>query len=269
VEDIEDWFKRYEEFLFKRRSERSEKLSKLREAIEDLKKKKGAKKFVLAIDDLDRLTPERAFKLLEVLYLYFDIPGSIILMAINDSAVNYYVRKNICFLPEEMAQAGYPVQEEFLDKLFPLSVDLQLSRLNDFHLKDFFSDLPDAGEIREELIKLARNIEGLTHRQWILSLNLYEVGFNPESDWDSSSKTLTVRGKKRFFISILRVISPQVKHAYRVYGDIIFEDKDMLKELKATLDSKGLAFGISSNGRKALGIIEELEKLKGEREKKL
>jgi len=257
--DIEEWFERYENFLLKKRSERSEKLRRLRKAIEDLKRKRRAKKFVLAVDDLDRLTPERAFRLLEVLYLYFDIPGSIILMAINDSAINYYVRKNVCFTPEEMIQAGYPAQEEFLDKLFPLSVDLQLSGLSKFHLEDFFVGLPDEEEIRREIVRLARRIGRLTHRQWILSLNLYEVGFDFESDWDSASKVLTPRGKKRFFISILRVISPQVKHAFRVHGDMVFES--MLGELEKELKGGGSAGRIGSNGKKALDIIEELKRL--------
>ncbi len=165
VESIEDWFKRFESFLYKKKSKRTQKLELLRKAIEDLKKKKKCNKFVLAVDDLDRLIPERAFRLLEALYLYFDIPGSIVIMAVNDTILNEYVRKHYGVKDR--------FQEDFLDKLFHFGIELQLSPLTKVHLKDFFGgekfkeleNVRNGGEkfkICEELLELPKGVR-LTH----------------------------------------------------------------------------------------------------------
>jgi predicted KAP-like P-loop ATPase len=110
---IESWFKKFEDFLYRKKSERNKKLELLKKTIEELRERKDCDKFILAVDDLDRLVPERAFRLLEILYLYFDIPGSIIIMAVNDTVLNAYVEKHYGI---KDSFGNFHFQEEFLDQ---------------------------------------------------------------------------------------------------------------------------------------------------------
>jgi len=246
AESIEKWFGRFEEFLYKRKSERNRKLELLKKTINELKEKKGCKKFILAVDDLDRLLPERAFRLLENLYLYFDIPGSIIIMAVNDTVLNAYVKKHYGM---EDSFGNFHFQEEFLDKLFHYSIELQLSHLNDLHLEGFFEDNGFRDRICEELQELSKDIGSLTHRQWIRTLNLYEAEFNVGRDFDNGK--LSPAGKEKFLSCVLRTVFPEIRLAFRRYGDLALQG-DNAERLKEELTRN---YGNSECGQQAIRVL--------------
>jgi len=250
---IEKWFERFEDFLYKKKSERNKKLELLKKTIEELKERKGCNKFILAVDDLDRLVPERAFKLLETLYLYFDIPGSIIIMAVNDTVLNAYVKKHYGI---EDSLGNFHFQEEFLDKLFHYSIELQLSHLNDLHLEGFFKEESYRDKICTDLQEFSKDIGKLTHRQWIRTLNLYESEFSSSRDLENGM--LSRAGKESFLACALRTVFPEVRLAFRRHGDLALQGENMGK-LKEELERK---YGNKESGQQAIKILNSIEKLR-------
>ena len=120
--------------------------------------------FVLIIDDLDRLLPTKAFRLIEALRFYFDIDNTLIIMGVNDEILNCYVREK------------YGLQgingEKFIEKVFCWNYEIPYAPLNDLHLRSMREIL------NEEEINAIRNVLGkidnLTHRKWIKLINRIE-----------------------------------------------------------------------------------------------
>ena len=122
--------------------------------------------FVLIIDDLDRLVPEEAFKLLEALRFYFNIERTLILMGINDRVLNSYVTK-VYGLDEANG-------EKFLEKVFCWTYEMPFAPLNKLHLRSLKNHLDC------KLIKLIQEfcshaLEHLPHRKWVWLLNRLEA----------------------------------------------------------------------------------------------
>jgi len=120
--------------------------------------------FVLIIDDLDRLIPAKAFRLIEALRFYFDIDNTLIIMGVNDEILNRYVREK------------YGLQgingEKFIEKVFCWNYEIPYAPLSDLHLRSMREIL------NEEEINAIRNVLGkidnLTHRKWIKLINRIE-----------------------------------------------------------------------------------------------
>lgn len=125
--------------------------------------------FVLIVDDLDRLIPEEAFRLLEALRFYFHLPRLLILMGINDRILNNYV--------EKVYGLGREHQENFMEKIFTWKYELSLGELNSLHLRSIEQVLD-----REDLNNLkdfGREVIGrLSHRKWVRFLNRLEKGLH-------------------------------------------------------------------------------------------
>jgi len=120
--------------------------------------------FVLIIDDLDRLLPAKAFRLIEALRFYFDIDNTLIIMGVNDEILNRYVR-------EKYGLQGIN-SEKFIEKVFCWNYEIPYAPLNDLHLRSMREIL------NEEEINAIRNVLGkidnLTHRKWIKLINRIE-----------------------------------------------------------------------------------------------
>jgi len=120
--------------------------------------------FVLIIDDLDRLLPTKAFRLIEALRFYFDIDNTLIIMGVNDEILNRYVR-------EKYGLQGIN-SEKFIEKVFCWNYEIPYAPLNDLHLRSMREIL------NEEEINAIRNVLGkidnLTHRKWIKLINRIE-----------------------------------------------------------------------------------------------
>ena len=107
----------------KARKEQMESVSKLQENFANLVKKTG-KRLVIFIDDLDRLNPEVAVELLEIIKLFVNVENSIFVLAIDYEVVVTGVRKKY----------GENLSEEkcrnFFDKIIQLPFKMPVERYN-------------------------------------------------------------------------------------------------------------------------------------------
>lgn len=107
----------------KAKKDQMESVSKLQEDFAELVKKTG-KRLVIFIDDLDRLNPEVAVKLLEIIKLFVNVENSIFVLAIDYEVVVKGVRKKY----------GENLSEEkcrnFFDKIIQLPFKMPVERYN-------------------------------------------------------------------------------------------------------------------------------------------
>ena len=107
----------------KAKKDQMESVSKLQEDFAELVKKTG-KRLVIFIDDLDRLNPEVAVELLEIIKLFVNVENSIFLLAIDYEVVVKGVRKKY----------GENLSEEkcrnFFDKIIQLPFKMPVERYN-------------------------------------------------------------------------------------------------------------------------------------------
>lgn len=107
----------------KAKKDQMESVSKLQENFAELVKKTG-KRLVIFIDDLDRLNPEVAVELLEIIKLFVNVENSIFVLAIDYEVVVKGVRKKY----------GENLSEEkcrnFFDKIIQLPFKMPVERYN-------------------------------------------------------------------------------------------------------------------------------------------
>lgn len=107
----------------KAKKDQMESVSKLQEDFAELAKKTG-KRLVIFIDDLDRLNPEVAVELLEIIKLFVNVENSIFVLAIDYEVVVKGVRKKY----------GENLSEEkcrnFFDKIIQLPFKMPVERYN-------------------------------------------------------------------------------------------------------------------------------------------
>ncbi|NPA94378.1 MAG: hypothetical protein GXO58_02995 [Thermodesulfobacteria bacterium] len=184
------------------------------------------KPFVLLVDDLDRLVPERAYNLLERLRFYFRGPNVIIIMAINDEVINRFVHKH--YEMDHLAQ----MSEAFLDKIFHYRFEIPYSFLTGLHLRSINEHLAlkDNHKIRDEFEAFLHSLElRLSHRKWINVINRIEghldQGVNVEA-----LKTLSL-------IALLKEIFQDFNHFYRRHEEALIDhDSPAFKELSKKIE---------------------------------
>lgn len=133
-----------------------------------LPKPNDKKLFVLIIDDLDRLLPNEAFKIIETLRFYFDIDDLLIIMGINDEILNEYILK----LYEVKDKRG---GERFLEKIFHWNYEFSYAELNNLHLRSLVEVIKDIEDI-ERIKSIFLSLDPLPHRKWIKIINRIENG---------------------------------------------------------------------------------------------
>ena len=127
------------------------------------------KLFVLIIDDLDRLLPQNAFKIIETLRFYFDIDDVLIIMGINDAILNKYVCQ---YYQGDTQDNDLRKGENFLEKIFHWNYEIGYSSHNELHLRSIKKML-EPKEI--SLLKdILQDIDHLTHRKWVKLVNRIE-----------------------------------------------------------------------------------------------
>ena len=180
-------------------------------------------------------------------------------MAVNDTVLNAYVEKHYGI---KDSLGNFHFQEEFLDKLFHYSIELQLSHLNEFHLDGFFERNGFKDSIHKELLGLSGKVGRLTHRLWVRSLNLYESEFQESVDLvpEKGKGKLSRAGKEKFLTCVLRTVFPEAKLAFRRHGDLAFQGDtlEMLKdELRRNYENR-------ESGQQALRILNSINELRKE-----
>jgi hypothetical protein len=83
----------------------------------------GPSRVVVFVDDLDRCLPDQALTVLESMKLFFDMPGFVFIVGLDERAVQAAVRKRFASNGDE-EQRGQ-VEREYLKKMFQVPYTLQ------------------------------------------------------------------------------------------------------------------------------------------------
>jgi len=118
----------------------------------------SGRKLILIIDDLDRLIPRKAFKMIETLRFYFDVEDVIVLMGVNDKVIERYINK-IYHLNDD------DISDKFLEKVFQHSFRLPSSKVNKIHLRNI------KDKNIKNLVEIVLNSFYLPHRKIIKIIN--------------------------------------------------------------------------------------------------
>ena len=155
------------------------------------------KKLVLIIDDLDRLVPENAFKIIETLRFYFDAKNLIVIMGVNDKILENFVKERFHYKGDEQE-----FSEKFLEKIFHYTINLSTSPINDIHLRNFDEDS------KKKLLDIFEQLElTLPHRKWIKILNRI---YSKSRGIDEFDYSLILK-------SLLEELYPKFEYFYRRY----------------------------------------------------
>ncbi len=122
---------------------------------------------LIVVDDLDRLFPDQALKLLENIRFFFDLERTIVVFGVNDQVLTRAVNQTYGAL--------FP-GESFLEKIFVWTYELQpmafdWDYMQNFHFRDVAEKLKP---IEEEVINLASGLDALPHRKWVRIANRCE-----------------------------------------------------------------------------------------------
>ena len=150
------------------------------------------KRFVIIIDDLDRLIPEKAFKVIEVLRFYFDIDDVLIIMGVNDRILEGY-------FTELFGQKDKKRGERFLEKIFHWNYEIPFTGLNNLHLRSLKKVL-EAPKI-DKIRRILSYIDFITHRKWVKFINRIEKDVSAGKGSDEIEKIL--------FSAALRELYPE------------------------------------------------------------
>ncbi|MBN2897094.1 MAG: AAA family ATPase [Campylobacterales bacterium] len=141
--------------------------SELHKAVEQKLKLANKARIVVFIDDLDRLQPEKAVEMLEVMKLFLDLPFCVFVLAVDYGVVIRGVRKKY----------GDEKGRSFFDKIIQLPFNMPVAQYN---IENYFSDLLKKTKIQfsDKDVRLYRDLAA------------YSIGINP-------------RGLKRLFNLLL------------------------------------------------------------------
>ena len=143
----------------------SEQIVKLKEELESIVQKKIAKeghdRIVIFIDDLDRLVPEKAVELLEIMKLFLDIPRCVFVLAVDYNVVIKGLEKKFGTSVDDLKG------KSFFDKIIQLPFNLPVAQ---YDVNKYFKELLNGkfeyeDDDIETFVSLANN----------------SVGFNPRS----------------------------------------------------------------------------------------
>lgn len=85
----------------------------------------GLSRIVVFVDDLDRCLPERALTVLESMKLFFDMPGFIFIVGLDERVVESAVRTKFVRRPDDGGrELERQVEQEYLKKIFQLPYTL-------------------------------------------------------------------------------------------------------------------------------------------------
>lgn len=134
----------------------------LQKIVEAKIKASGKNRIVVFIDDLDRLQPERAVEILEVLKLFLDIPSCVFILAVDYNVVAQGVKKKYGDYIDEAKGRS------FFDKIIQLPFNLPVSQ---YDINSYFRQLLEKAGIdfTNSDIRIYRDLAA------------YSIGINPRS----------------------------------------------------------------------------------------
>jgi len=96
---------------------------KIREAVSAKLKSSGKNRVVVFVDDLDRLAPEKAVELLEVLKIFMDVPECVFVLAVDYDVVTRGLEK-------KFGKEGHSRGKSFFDKIIQLPFAIPIAQYN-------------------------------------------------------------------------------------------------------------------------------------------
>lgn len=96
---------------------------KIREAVSAKLKSSGKNRVVVFVDDLDRLHPEKAVELLEVLKIFMDVPECVFVLAVDYDVVTRGLEK-------KFGKEGHSRGKSFFDKIIQLPFAIPIAQYN-------------------------------------------------------------------------------------------------------------------------------------------
>lgn len=239
---------------------------------------------VFFIDDLDRLPPEKAVELLEVLKIFLDIPNCVFILAVDYNIVTKGIRKKY----------GEDVDEEkgrsFFDKIIQLPFVIPISQ---YKVKIYLTELMKNMGIHildseiDSYINLLESSIGFNPRSIKRLLNsfllLYSVAtkkgiFSKDDDGKQKSSKLRVlfaclclqMAFSQLYEYILKKLNdndPDLLDRLSEYEDLI-KDNNFLEEMKQSIKSNSFQLRRISNFMenffKAIQIDENIEEVSDE-----
>lgn len=97
---------------------------KIREAVSAKLKSSGKNRIVVFVDDLDRLAPEKAVELLEVLKIFMDVPNCVFVLAVDYAVVTQGLEKKFG------VSVGHSKGKSFFDKIIQLPFAIPIAQYN-------------------------------------------------------------------------------------------------------------------------------------------
>ncbi|HSA48037.1 MAG TPA: P-loop NTPase fold protein, partial [Candidatus Competibacteraceae bacterium] len=95
---------------------------KIREAVSAKLKSSGKNRVVVFVDDLDRLAPEKAVELLEVLKVFMDVPNCVFVLAVDYGVVTQGLEKKFG------VGVGHSKGRSFFDKIIQLPFAIPIAQ---------------------------------------------------------------------------------------------------------------------------------------------
>ena len=156
---------------------------KIREAVSVKLKSSGKNRVVVFVDDLDRLAPEKAVELLEVLKVFMDVPNCVFVLAVDYGVVTQGLEKKFG------VGIGHAKGRSFFDKIIQLPFAIPIAQYNiSAYIHNLLSNMSIV--CSEDEINIYREIVD------------YSIGCNPRSMkrlFNSFILLNTVAGKKGMF----------------------------------------------------------------------
>lgn len=248
LDDIEKNLKRVEDEFYKHTSKYRHNFKELEEAIKGLTRKFKPSKintdfqtewqqyspglkvfepklFILIIDDLDRLVPEKAFKIIETLRFYFDIDNVLIIMGINDEILNTYIDEHYGIRGDRGdKETDKRNKGTFLDKIFQWRIELPSTEINSYHMSGLRqNDLISKEEV-EKIETILKRLDPLTHRKWIKVCNRVEKEIRMAKVYTEQDNAPVVSLEKIIFSALLKELYPEFEVLSRRLSEDILED---------------------------------------------
>ena len=188
----------------------------------------GLSRIIVFVDDLDRCLPERALTVLESMKLFFDMPGFVFVVGLDERVVQSAVRSKFVTQSDDVGQEIHrQVEREYLKKIF--QVPYTLPAIAPGQLDDLLRWLDDHGRLghvqRRDLHDRVRNYlryvatEGrINPREVKRYLNAYTlhrmIGPDLEPDTVLALQTLDFRTDWE-----------------RIYEDVVLAEPDVFAEV--------------------------------------
>ncbi len=137
------------------------------EFISDVMEPSNNKHLVILVDDLDRLLPENAMKIFELLRFYLiDVPGTVVIMALNDKILVPAIQERYKFSADKNDTPG---GRNFMEKVFHWTYEMpsiSAGVYRDYLKETIFEEFDDC-DYKDDMWNLFNSLDPLSFRKWV------------------------------------------------------------------------------------------------------